>query len=630
MPIMRITMQPEPFELPAVRIAPLPDLASAARSCARLAEVRRLAEWVGTRRITKSGNLTLADARKAVQQLRLPGDQGPGRTPARKAADFPELHHLWVLAVEAELVYAGGGTTQPGPALDLLHRDRDEDLVAVWTKLFAAEFELILSMSALGDDLVPLMMRLYVDMEPVSVGELLLEVLLGMGDGDHDLDDVMADPVAMAVAGSFAPDVAMLLGGLSEMDAVTIDDDQVAATELGRHGLTQWFEGWGVSTRAVTDLADASAADLFDLSLGLESPEEFGALFAEWVSARSAAEAAAALVDYARGGTPTHRVMAFALLNQLGGPAEAAVRSVIDDKDLAPHAKAWLATTGIDVVEPTLDDVQRLFIDMVASSLDDEVELKESIGGLAGLTDADQVELIGSLWECDHADTVAVLEAVAAQHPDPAAVKAAKKALMRARTNLAAGADIPMPSPTSKAGSKTYRLKITLMHTEPPIWRRIQVPGSVNLSELHTMIQTAMGWEDCHLHEFEIRGVRYGEPGHHGGPVVSESTVQLADVARKRSRLAYTYDFGDDWRHEVLVEDVVPASEPTPVCLDGQLACPPEDVGGAWGYAGFLEAYADPTHQDYEHFHEWAGENFDPAAFDVEEVNRQLQAQHRS
>jgi len=102
-----------------------------------------------------------------------------------------------------------------------------------------------------------------------------------------------------------------------------------------------------------------------------------------------------------------------------------------------------------------------------------------------------------------------------------------------------------------------YRLKVTLL--EPPVWRRILVPGSITLDRLHTVLQEAMGWEDAHLHEFEISGRRYGEPDpdEPDANLEPERKVTLNKVAPEAGgRLEYLYDFGDGWTHEVLVESI--------------------------------------------------------------------------
>ncbi|MHB8573924.1 MAG: plasmid pRiA4b ORF-3 family protein [Dehalococcoidia bacterium] len=180
----------------------------------------------------------------------------------------------------------------------------------------------------------------------------------------------------------------------------------------------------------------------------------------------------------------------------------------------------------------------------------------------------------------------------------------------------------------SAASAPIYQLKVTLRNTRPPIWRRLQVRGNIRLSTLHVILQIAMGWTDSHLHQFIIDGLYYGEPDPDFEPrVMNEQRVRLSDVAPDRGKtFRYEYDFGDSWEHAVLVEailDPVPRQR-YPVCIDGKRACPPEDVGGVWGYAEFLAAIADPQHAEHEEMLEWSGGDFDPTAFDLAAVNQRL------
>lgn len=166
-----------------------------------------------------------------------------------------------------------------------------------------------------------------------------------------------------------------------------------------------------------------------------------------------------------------------------------------------------------------------------------------------------------------------------------------------------------------------FQLKVTLADVVPPVWRRVLVPGGYTLDRLHRVVQQVMGWQECHLHSFDIDGVQYGEPDPEGELTFrDELDYRLDAVLTKGSRFRYTYDFGDWWEHEVTVEDVFGA-EPDgryPVCVTGARACPPEDVGGAFGYRGFLAALADPAHPDYLTMWEWIGRPFDPEWFDAD------------
>ncbi len=187
----------------------------------------------------------------------------------------------------------------------------------------------------------------------------------------------------------------------------------------------------------------------------------------------------------------------------------------------------------------------------------------------------------------------------------------------------------------SNQSSQIYQIKVTLDDTHPPIWRRILVPGNTTLLKLHDILQIVMGWEDYHLHMFTIEGSIYGDPAddEYGDlGTVDESRFRLNQVIyREGQRLSYEYDFGDSWDHTLLVEKILPPQESVryPVCLKGKRACPPEDVGGVWGYENFLEAIGNPDHDEHEEYLIWIGGEFDPEAFDLEEVNTQLRSMGR-
>jgi hypothetical protein len=174
-----------------------------------------------------------------------------------------------------------------------------------------------------------------------------------------------------------------------------------------------------------------------------------------------------------------------------------------------------------------------------------------------------------------------------------------------------------------------YQLRIELCYTDPVIWRQLLVPGSLKLSRLHAVLQVVMGWEGGHLHEFVIGDTRYGEPDPDFSsdlPCVDETKVTLAKALGARKSFIYLYDYGDDWEHRVKVEKVLPPDMdlPWPLCLDGRHACPPEDVGGVPGYYEFLDTINDPAHDDHQPMLEWCGGHFDPAAFDLDDVNQRL------
>lgn len=187
----------------------------------------------------------------------------------------------------------------------------------------------------------------------------------------------------------------------------------------------------------------------------------------------------------------------------------------------------------------------------------------------------------------------------------------------------------------AKKPTQIYQIKVALDNIRPPIWRRILVPGNTTLLKLHDILQIVMGWEDYHLHMFTIEGLIYGNPAddEYGDlGTINEASHKLRQVIHyEGQRFSYEYDFGDSWDHTLLVEKILSpqAGVRYPICLKGKRACPPEDVGGVWGYENFLEAIRDPSHDEHEEYLEWVGGEFDPEAFDLDEINSRLRGMGR-
>jgi hypothetical protein len=174
----------------------------------------------------------------------------------------------------------------------------------------------------------------------------------------------------------------------------------------------------------------------------------------------------------------------------------------------------------------------------------------------------------------------------------------------------------------------TYQIKVTLNGSKPPIWRRLLVPESISLGDLHVVLQVSFGWTDSHLHQFIAKGKFYGQPDpEFGVNAINESRVSLGEVlAAAKDAMVYEYDFGDCWEHKIVLEKILANSEESskPSCIAGSRACPPEDCGGVWGYANLMETIADPSHPDHEEMIEWLGDDFDPEYFDLAEINEDL------
>lgn len=182
--------------------------------------------------------------------------------------------------------------------------------------------------------------------------------------------------------------------------------------------------------------------------------------------------------------------------------------------------------------------------------------------------------------------------------------------------------------------SDALQLKIHLEWTDPKIWRRVIVPTGMTLKDLHDVIQAAMGWEDYHLHEYEIGERRFQEPPEDDSwedfgniRYEDENEFTLKDVLYKGLSFSYTYDFGDHWVHLIRVEKKeVTAPDNFPVCIGGELACPPEDCGGTGSYYELLEILEDPEHEDYDDMVVWS-KDFKFNVFDIDKAN-ELIKQH--
>jgi hypothetical protein len=176
------------------------------------------------------------------------------------------------------------------------------------------------------------------------------------------------------------------------------------------------------------------------------------------------------------------------------------------------------------------------------------------------------------------------------------------------------------------------RLKITLDHVKPPVLRRLEVPFDIRLDRLHQVIQAAMGWTNSHLYEIRARDVGWSTPlpdVDGAGDFLDARKARLDDVLEDigAKTLKYLYDFGDGWEHTINVERL---ADPEPGTLYPRLTeasgrCPPEDVGGPWGYAEFLEAMNDPKHERHDELAGWIDEDeFDPTAVDANRLARSV------
>jgi hypothetical protein len=180
-----------------------------------------------------------------------------------------------------------------------------------------------------------------------------------------------------------------------------------------------------------------------------------------------------------------------------------------------------------------------------------------------------------------------------------------------------------MPTKQKGPGKEIWQIAVMLLETNPPIWRRLLVPPDITLADLAGVIEIAMGWDGSHLHEFQFGKQRYGPPDPQGWPFAMDSQIderepQLCQVLlRVGSKGVFTYDFGDNWEHGIVLEKRLPADPDVayPVCTGGERACPPDDIGGVHGFYSIMEDRP-------EEFLEWVGEKWDPEEFSIEKVNK--------
>jgi hypothetical protein len=197
---------------------------------------------------------------------------------------------------------------------------------------------------------------------------------------------------------------------------------------------------------------------------------------------------------------------------------------------------------------------------------------------------------------------------------------------------------IPSRPPRHRASKKAptiFQIKMTLNGIDPRIWRRIQTEDCT-LAEVHEIIQVTMGWEFEHLYLFTIGGVDYSDlemtSDEEAEDACDTRLSAVLPTENRRPRFSYEYDFGDQWIHQMIVEERLPPQQGVnyPICLAGQRACPPEDCGGPWGYSDFVKAITNPEHESHEELLEWVGGEFDSERFDLEAVNNELQRMRRA
>jgi hypothetical protein len=187
-------------------------------------------------------------------------------------------------------------------------------------------------------------------------------------------------------------------------------------------------------------------------------------------------------------------------------------------------------------------------------------------------------------------------------------------------------------SKTNDKQVPSYILHISISFSDPVIWRRIQVPGTYTLAQLHDIIQLSMGWSDSHVHQFLVGKISYEPTMKSSGPRESkrfdEHKYQLHTLEEgMRFMFTYLYDAGDGWEHQIQLEEVVPPTRQLdhPILLSGEMACPPETVGDIHQYQQLLSALYTPGGKEQNSLYELTGRpDFDPTYFDLEAAKKRV------
>jgi hypothetical protein len=602
------------------------DLAEAALGCPALIRARKLAEWVGPgRELTSTGVLRPAVATEACRAL---GIQMPGNR-LRSALDVDELMRDWTTAVDAGFVVADG--RQASTALDPTAPLDPEFTLNAWVRA-AAQGLGVPSEPCAG--CLTVLHKLNTGDGPLRMADLAdaMEAAAGpdAADGEPcpDCGD-LHDPADLLSLGDLADDVdadgqdsrdhaEATVAGLVAFGAAAASGGAVRLTPLGSMLATAVFEGCAPAP-------DADAGTL--VSVISEIPLPVAWIMARpWLDARSTTTAVRELLAFAESASGEQRIAALAFSRELGPEAVEAWREWAGRPGFGAYARQWLADQGEEAAQDPADEAW-LTVDALSIMLDALPDtlpplllatvLQQEIGGDV----AEALSLLRSSGHPAGSDVVARLTGRPDVMPSSARTNSAGKARAKRRRT----------APTSGNGGSVYQLKISLCGaSKPPIWRRVAVPADITLDLLHEVILLAMGWDGGHLHVFSNGREEYGTPDLDLG-YADEAAVRLLDLlAVPGDKLHYTYDFGDDWEHDLLLEEILPETSggTSPSCLAGNGACPPEDCGGVWGYANLKDILADPGHEEHQEMLDWlgldSGKAFDPKAFSADDVNARL------
>jgi hypothetical protein len=511
----------DPAPSPGARAVDTGFAARLARDCTVIDQAYRLACWIGEnpRPVTAGQVLRRCDVAMAGATL---GVEVPQKV--RTAADVPALHRPWCVAVGNGLLEVGGGVVAAGPALGRWPLAADGELLAGWLAGLRAVCAAGSGQRCEEDEAaipaLALLNALTLD-EPPTGKDLWRAVYSAIasdrygecyfGTLDRYLDLRTEDP----------------LGGLFTLlrmfGAAAGDSGNPRITPLGR---------WAAA-RMHAELprpADPglTADELIARLAALDDEDQAWEKAQPWLAARTDTEAARELLAAAAVAAPRLRSMAVELVDGLGEAALPVWQEMADTPGVGPHARAVLASW--DRI-PALDETSRRWLVVEAAA--------------AALAGPGPDEALSCVYEGipgpDLGSRIAAVDG--SGHPDA-------EALSRALAEFAA-------SGAPRTVDRVLQLKVTLAGWRPPIWRRVLLPATATLGELHRVIQALFGWDGDHLHAFTVGRKEYSDPSFEleALEMSSEYDLRVSHALTPAARkLIYTYDFGAGWRHEIVLE----------------------------------------------------------------------------
>ena len=503
-----------------------------------------LARWIGTGRrpVTPGRLLRKADVAAAGAAL---GVDVPARL--RTMADIRALHRPWLVAVAAGLLHVDGEGVTAGPTLENWPPD-DGTMLAGWLAglraVCAAESHpqdedsvrlLVLALlTVLNESGAPAGRGLW---RPV------FEALQVLGDRyDKWFSDSLTAADRYGGPRSEQP-LAGLVVLLAEFGAVAGDRGRPAITLLGR-----WAAGHLAAGLAGPADPGLPAGEMIAEAARFGDEEQQDHLARGWLAEREPVQAAREILAAAEGMSPLRRSVAVRLVEFLGDDALPAWREFVSAPCVGPYARAELAAWD-GGQEPGDADGNWLATE----------------GAAAALEDQGPDEALTRVWESmPGADLDERLAAVRATgHPDASP-------LAQAVAEFAA-------SGAPRSIDQVAQLKVSLAGTRPAIWRRVLVPVTATLGDLHVVIQILFGWDGDHLHEFTVGKKRFSAFARLE-ETEDEDSVRIRDAAAAGGKIAYTYDFGTYWQHEITVEKTLPRnhSKDYSVCVAFQGDSPVE------------------------------------------------------